>query len=73
MAQTGLTDFQQGILMLLAFVLPSFTAWLGTGAPTDHTALAMLAAAVLAGVLAFVKEQLGAQTPPPVQSGVPAP
>jgi hypothetical protein len=45
--------------MLIAFILPAFTAWFGLGAPTDRIALGVLSAAILAGVLAFIKEYNG--------------
>ena len=52
-----LTDKQQAYLMLLAFVLPAFIVWLTNGKPiSDETSLRFLAAAVLSGILAFIKE-----------------
>jgi len=45
--------------MLVAFVLPAVTAWLANGAPTDHTSVSLMTAAILSGVLAFIKEYLG--------------
>jgi len=54
-----LTNLEQAVLMLVAFVLPAVTAWLANGAPTDHTSVSLMTAAILSGVLAFIKEYLG--------------
>lgn len=54
-----LTDTQQAFFMLLVFVLPSMTVWFGLGMPTDRTALGLLGAGIVSGILAFIKELLG--------------
>ena len=58
-----LSDRDQAFLMLFVFVLPALIAWAGLGMPTDRQALGILLAAVLSGVLAFVKEILGGTAP----------
>jgi hypothetical protein len=62
-AKTGLTSQQQGILLFLAFFLVPLIAWLSLGAPTDRTALSMLGAGLVSGVLAYIKEALGTSAP----------
>lgn len=61
--KNGLTDTQQAILMLVAFVLVPIIAWLSIGAPTTHIALAALCASILAGFVLFIKEYYGISVP----------
>ncbi len=61
---TGLTNSQQAVLMMLAFILGPVAVWFGLGAPTDHQALALLGAGMISGVLAFIKEILGTSATP---------
>lgn len=55
----GLTDKQQGLMMLLIFILPPFITWTALGFPTGRAELGILASAFISGILAFTKEVLG--------------
>ncbi len=48
--------------MFLALFLVPLGAWLATGAPTDHSSLAILGSAFVTAIIVFIKEILGAQT-----------
>jgi hypothetical protein len=54
--------------MLAVFVIPALVAWTSNGAPTNHADLSVLVAAILSGIMAFLKEVLGAQTPTTTQT-----
>ena len=61
----GLSNRQQALLMLFVFLLPPVITWLAMGFPTDRVTLGILGAAVLSGILAFIKELLGGKSQPP--------
>lgn len=54
--------------MFAVFVLPALVAWLTNGAPVDRVSLSLLGAALISGVLAYIKEALGTSSPPIVQT-----
>ena len=59
----ALTNQQQAIYVLAAILIPTWIAWLGLGAPTDHAGLILLAAGNLGGILFYIKEVLGNASP----------
>lgn len=59
----GLTDRQQAVVMLVAFVLPAFSVWSALGFPTDRMALGLLTSNVITGIIAALKEVWGVSTP----------
>ena len=54
-----LTNTEQAYLMTSAFVIPPVATWLSLGAPIDNASLALLAAGIVSGAIAFIKEILG--------------
>jgi hypothetical protein len=71
----ALSDLQQAFLMFAAFVLPPIATWFGLGAPTDHSAIAVLGASFIGGIIAFLKEFGGSTlvTPPAPQLYITSP
>lgn len=66
----GLSDRQQGLLMLFAFLIPAITglsAWAALGMPTDREALGILLSGILgnlaAALIAYSKEVAGGTGP----------
>ena len=55
----NLTDRQQALVMFLVFVIPAFIVWFGLEMPTDRAAIGLLAANILSGILAGLKELAG--------------
>lgn len=60
----GLTNRQQALLMLVAFVLTPVSIWSGSGMPTDRVSIGLLISNVCTGIILFVKEMLGGKAPP---------
>lgn len=58
-----LSNNQQAILMFLAFFLPPLGTWFALGYPTDHAAVGILAASVVSGLIAYIKEISGSAAP----------
>lgn len=58
----GLTNQQQAWIMLAAFLLPPLITWTALGFPTGRSELGILIAAMLSGILAFIKEISGGAT-----------
>ena len=55
-----LSDREQAYLMLAIFILPALIVWFNNGIPTDKTSLGLVGASIFSGILAFMKELLGA-------------
>lgn len=65
---SGLSNGQQALMMLTAFLVPllaSVASWAALGMPTDRSAMGLLVAAICgdisAGIIVFAKEILGGQ------------
>ena len=67
----GLSDTNQALLMLVAFVLVPVGTWAGLGFPTDKMALGTLTSSIIAGIILFIKEYAGTPVPsqPPAKPG----
>ena len=60
----GLSNKQQALLMLSAFLIPVLITWTANGAPTDKVSVSLVVSGLLGGFLAFIKELLGGKAPP---------
>lgn len=60
----GLSNKQQALLMLSAFLIPVLITWTANGTPTDKTSVSLVISGLLGGFLAFIKELLGGKAPP---------
>jgi hypothetical protein len=60
----GLSNTQQALLMLAAFLIPVLITWTANGTPTDRTSVSLVISGLLGGFLAFIKELLGGKAPP---------
>lgn len=58
-----LSDQQQAVLVLLAFVLLPLSVWSGNGMPTDRASVGALVSSLLIGIVLFIKEILGGKPP----------
>lgn len=58
-----LTDTQQAFFMLLIFILPPLSVWMGLGFPMDKAALGILGSSIVSGILVFIKEMAGWKPP----------
>jgi len=60
----GLSNKQQALLMLSAFLIPVLITWTANGTPTDKVSVSLVISGLLGGFLAFIKELLGGKAPP---------
>lgn len=62
---TGLSNQQQAIIILVAFVLVPISTWAAIDFPTDRTSLGVLTSSIIAEFLLFFKEWTGVQVTVP--------
>ncbi len=60
---SGLTDKQQALLVVVAFILAPIGIWMGLGFPTDRAAIGLLSSNIISGIILAIKEVFGTAVP----------